>query len=215
MWAALVGAAPAGATGYGLANDALYTIAKDPARYGESFFDVTLGANGLNPALPGYDYVTGLGVPKVSGLLKNVPAVAPARAATAARADTCRDTLAPVSRFTVSRSRLTRRGASLRGTSSDRGCGPAHRGALTKVAVSVGRAIGRRCRFLEANGRFGRTTSCRRTVYLPAKGTTRWTFTAKAHLPPGSYKVFVRGIDAAANYERKLRRGNFLRLRVK
>ena len=62
-----------------MANDALYKIAKDPARNGESFFDVTLGANGLNPALPGYDYVTGLGVPKVSGLLKNVPAVTPAR----------------------------------------------------------------------------------------------------------------------------------------
>ena len=129
MWARVVGAAPSGTTGYGMANDALYKIAKDPARNGESFFDITLGANGLNPALPGYDYVTGLGVPKVSGLLKNVPAVAPARAATAAKGDTCRDQVAPVSRFTVSKSRLTRRGASLRGTSSDRGCGPARKGA--------------------------------------------------------------------------------------
>jgi hypothetical protein len=215
MWARVVGAAPVGTTGYGMANDALYKIAKDPARSGESFFDITLGANGLNPALPGYDYVTGLGVPKVSGLLKNVPAVTPARAGTAAKGDTCRDKLAPVSRFSVSKSRLTRRGAHLRGTSSDRGCGPAHRGALSRVAVSIGRAVGRRCRFLGADGRFGAVTSCKRTVYLPAKGTTRWTFTKRVHLPRGSYKVYVRGIDAAANYERKLRKGNLIRLRVK
>ena len=85
----------------------------------------------------------------------------------------------------------------------------------SRVAVSVGRAIGRRCRFLKADGKFGPTTSCRRTFYLRAKGTTRWTFTKQARLPRGKYKVYVRGIDAAANYERKLRRGNFLRLRVK
>ena len=213
MWARVVGAAPAGTTGYGMANDALYKIAKDPARNGESFFDITLGANGLNPALPGYDYVTGLGVPKVSGLLKNVPAVTPARAATAVKGDTCRDKLAPVSRFTASKSRLTRRGANLRGTSSDRGCASG-RGALSRVAVSIGRAVGRRCKFLKANGAFGAATSCKSTVYLPARGTTRWTFARKVRLPRGSYKVYVRGIDAAANYERKLRKGNLIRLRV-
>ena len=129
--------------------------------------------------------------------------------------DTCRDRVAPASTFTKSKSHLTRRGATLRGTSSDKGCGPNRAGALSAVKVSIGRAIGKRCRFLKANGRFGKLTSCRRTVYLPAKGTTRWTFTKKVRLPRGSYKVYVRGIDAAANYERKLRRGNFLRLRVK
>ena len=145
-----------------------------------------------------------------------MPAVAPARtpAAGAVKGDTCRDKVAPVSRFTVSKSRLTRRGVRLRGTSSDRGCASG-RGALSRVAVSVGRAVGKRCKFLKANGKFGPATSCKRTVYLPAKGTTRWTFGKKVRLPRGSYKVYVRGIDAAANYERKLRRGNFLRLRVK
>jgi pseudomonalisin len=77
MWARIAGTAPAG-TSYGFANQAIYAIAKDPARYASSFFDITAGSNGLNPAVPGYDYVTGFGAPRLSGLLSAVQAVAPA-----------------------------------------------------------------------------------------------------------------------------------------
>lgn len=83
MWARLVGTAPPGSTGYGFANEALYMLAKDRARYGAAFHDITIGTNGLNPALPGYDYVTGLGVPRLAGLIQQVQQVAPAVPATA------------------------------------------------------------------------------------------------------------------------------------
>ncbi|MCW2994803.1 MAG: hypothetical protein JWQ18_2298, partial [Conexibacter sp.] len=83
MWARIAGTAPAGAS-YGFANEAIYAIAKDPTRYADSFHDITTGTNGLNPAGTGYDYVTGFGVPRLSGLLANVQAVAPAQGGGAA-----------------------------------------------------------------------------------------------------------------------------------
>ncbi len=78
MWARVVGATPGG-RGVGFANPAIYAIGKDPARYAQSFYDITAGTNGLNPAQTGWDYVTGFGAPKLSGLLKNVLAVSQRR----------------------------------------------------------------------------------------------------------------------------------------
>jgi subtilase family serine protease len=78
MWARVVGASP-GRRGYGFANPLIYAIGKNPGRYAQSFHDITSGSNGLNPAQPGWDYVTGFGVPRLAGLLKNVQAVATAR----------------------------------------------------------------------------------------------------------------------------------------
>jgi pseudomonalisin len=78
MWARIVGTAPAGQT-YGFANESIYKIAKDPNKYAAGFHDITTGTNGLNPALPGYDYSTGFGVPRLSGLVAGVQAVTPAR----------------------------------------------------------------------------------------------------------------------------------------
>jgi pseudomonalisin len=77
MWARVVGTAPAGQT-YGFANESIYAIGKDPARYAQSFHDITAGTNGLNLAQTGYDYVTGFGVPRLSGLLGAVQSVQPA-----------------------------------------------------------------------------------------------------------------------------------------
>jgi pseudomonalisin len=77
MWARIAGTAPAG-TSYGFANEAIYAIGKDPGRYAQSFHDITQGTNGLNPAQTGYDYVTGFGVPRLSGLLGAVQSVQPA-----------------------------------------------------------------------------------------------------------------------------------------
>ena len=78
MWARVVGASP-DRRGVGFANPTIYAIGKDPKRYAESFYDITTGTNGLNPAQTGWDYVTGFGVPRLSGLLKNVAAVSKRR----------------------------------------------------------------------------------------------------------------------------------------
>jgi subtilase family serine protease len=78
MWARLVGASHA-QRGFGFANPARYAVGKDPARYAQSFYDVTIGTNGLNPAQKGWDYVTGFGVPRLSALLKNVSALSTPR----------------------------------------------------------------------------------------------------------------------------------------
>ena len=123
MWADLLSTAPPGAT-YGFANPSIYAIAKDPARYAAAFTDITAGANGLNPALTGYDYVTGFGAPRLAGLISQVQAVtgiagrAPGTAASA-----CTDRSAPVSKFARRRAvKASRKRLSLTGTASDRGC---------------------------------------------------------------------------------------------
>ena len=86
MWARLASTAPAGSPGYGFANEAIYRVAKDPKLYGQSFFDITQGSNGLNAAQTGYDYVTGFGVPRLAGLIAAVQQVAPAAPAPPAAA---------------------------------------------------------------------------------------------------------------------------------
>src|SRR5262249_25045835 len=160
-------AAPGSA--YGFANDAFYKIGKDAARYATSFFDITVGSNGANSALPGWDYTTGWGVPRVAGLIKDVQAVAPAQpyakpgapsqgSGTPALPGTpgaCLDKTAPVSHFNRKGTRLTRKGATVAGTSSDRGCGLGGAGQVLKVGVAIARAQGSRCRFLKANGKQG------------------------------------------------------------
>jgi hypothetical protein len=59
------------------ANYALYRVGKNATSYARDFFDVsstdlTTGlpaSNGAYATLPGWDYVTGFGTPKVSGLI--------------------------------------------------------------------------------------------------------------------------------------------------
>lgn len=86
MWARVAASAPAGSPGYGFADEAIYKVAADPGLYGQSFYDVIQGSNGLNPAVPGYDYVTGLGTPKLTGLISAIERVAPAPAPAAGAA---------------------------------------------------------------------------------------------------------------------------------
>ena len=81
MWARVAASAPAGSPGYGFADEALYKVAAKADLYAKSFYDVTQGSNGLNPAVPGYDYVTGLGTPRLTGLISSIEQVAPAPAA--------------------------------------------------------------------------------------------------------------------------------------
>src|SRR3954452_1147782 len=128
---------------------------------------------------------------------------------------TCSDRIAPVSRVTSSV--VTRRRAvTLRGRSSDRGCGRNGAGKVRRVRVAVGRLYAnQQCRFLKPNNRFGPRVSCLRTTYLSTRGTTRWWVRLKRRLPRGRYVVWVRGIDAAGNVEHKARRVNLGRFRVR
>lgn len=126
----------------------------------------------------------------------------------------CRDTIPPVSRFTRSKSRLTRRAITLRGTSRDAGCDD-QEGELRHVKVSVARQAGRLCRFLRARGGFSARRPCGQTSYLTARGTTSWSFTRHRKLRRGTYRLHVRGIDGAGNVERKSRGRTNLTLRVR
>ncbi|MGZ6641220.1 MAG: hypothetical protein ACXVFT_05205 [Solirubrobacteraceae bacterium] len=121
----------------------------------------------------------------------------------------CIDRVAPSSRFSK-RVRVARhrRGVTLTGRSRDRGCGPHGAGKVSRVRVAIARKQGTRCRFARANGRFGRLVSCLRTSYLSARGTWRFRFTYRHHLPKGKYLAWARGIDKAGNVERKARMSN-------
>jgi subtilase family serine protease len=79
MWARIQGASP-NPQGNGFANYALYRVGHDAASYARDFFDVsstdlTTGlpaSNGLYATTPGWDYVTGFGTPRVSGLICDI-----------------------------------------------------------------------------------------------------------------------------------------------
>jgi hypothetical protein len=215
MWADVLSTAPPGAT-YGFANPSIYAIAKDPARYGAAFTDITAGANGLNPALGGYDYVTGFGVPRLAGLISQVQAVTGIVGRRGAAASACADTSAPVSRFAHRRAvKASGRRLSLTGTASDRGCGAHGAGRVKNVRVAVARRAGTRCRFLKGKRGFTRARSCSKRIFLAAKGTTHWRFGFRGHLAKGRYSAYVRGTDAAGNAPRKLPRAAIRAFRVR
>jgi dienelactone hydrolase len=126
----------------------------------------------------------------------------------------CRDSAAPASRITRLGSRVTRRGITLRGTAHDAGCDEVP-GALVRVAVAVARVEGTRCRMLQPGGRLSAPRACSRLAYLPARGTSKWTFSRRLALPTGSYRIAVRGVDAAGNTERPQAGRATLTLRVR
>ena len=69
---------------------------------------------------------------------------------------------------------------------------------------------------MTSSGKLSRKrTSCLRTTYISAKGAKKWTLTLKRRLPKGQYQIWVRGVDAAGNVERKSRKRNFKRLRLR
>jgi hypothetical protein len=129
----------------------------------------------------------------------------------------CIDKVAPTSRFAkTARIAKASRRLRLKGTSKDLGCGKGRRGTVKRIRVSIARRTGKKCRSLLADGKLSRKrTSCRRTSYVNAKGSTRWTLTLKRRLPRGRYQIWVRGVDAAGNVEHKSRKRNFKRLRVR
>jgi subtilase family serine protease len=82
MWARVQSASP-NATGNGFANESFYRVGKNAASYARDFFDVSStdlvtglpATNGLYPTLPGWDYVTGWGTPRVNGLICDIDGV--------------------------------------------------------------------------------------------------------------------------------------------
>ena len=69
MWARVQSAAD---HNLGFASPLLYRAGESAKTYGHDFFDITIGTNGLHDATTGWDYTTGWGVPKVSGLIADV-----------------------------------------------------------------------------------------------------------------------------------------------
>jgi subtilase family serine protease len=195
MWADLASTAPPGAT-YGFANPSIYAIAKDPARYGRAFHDVTVGSNGLNPVLAGYDYVTGFGVPRLAGLIDQVQQVT---GIAGRKVGSCTDATAPRSRFKRKSLRATRRRLVLAGSASDRGCSASGAGKVKRVRVAVARLNGKRCRFVALRAGFSKPRSCKTAGYLVARGTTKWKLSLRRRLPAGTYRAYVRATDSAGN----------------
>ena len=71
MWARVQAAS---ASGTGFADDAIYRVASDPAKYATDFYDLQTGTNGAYTAGPGWDYVSGWGVPDLAKLAADVNA---------------------------------------------------------------------------------------------------------------------------------------------
>jgi pseudomonalisin len=80
MWSRVQAAAP-GVTlgngtvtypGLGFADPTIYKTAENAADYAKDFFDITLGDNGVYHAAPGWDYVSGWGVPDVTNLMTTI-----------------------------------------------------------------------------------------------------------------------------------------------
>lgn len=83
------------------------------------------------------------------------------------------------------------------------------------MRVAVARKVGKRCRFVRADGTLGPPRSCLRTSYLPARGGATWTLTLHHRLAPGTYIAWVRAIDEADNVERTARNRNRVAFRIR
>jgi hypothetical protein len=84
------------------------------------------------------------------------------------------------------------------------------------VAKVRGKGKGANCRFLTRAGTLTGFRNCRRPVLLRATGTSKWQITLTPRgLPPGSYRVVVRGVDRSKNKERPAKGRNIGHFRVR
>jgi hypothetical protein len=109
----------------------------------------------------------------------------------------CRDVHAPVSRFARHGAvRVSRHGAELRGSASDRGCG------VAKVTLAVSRHLGNeRCQYVRADGSLRKTSKCSDPTWITASGRENWKLAIDRALPAGTYTAHVRAVDRAGNVE--------------
>jgi hypothetical protein len=125
---------------------------------------------------------------------------------------TCRDTLAPATRYRRGRASFSsRRRLAVSGSARDRGCG----GRVARVQVAIARRLvgantahkrTRACRFVTQGGALGAPRPCASRRWLTARGTTAWKLKLARRLPAGYYESWVRGVDAAGHAERVSRR---------
>ena len=127
------------------------------------------------------------------------PFVAPPGGPGPVAGPSCLDTSSP--RSVLSKSKLTRRGLKLSGRSRDPGCA-----GVSRVAVSIALKQGKKCRFLSPAKRLERARTCKKPVFVTAKGRGKWSLSVKAKLPRGRYVVTVRATDARGNRERGVTR---------
>jgi photosystem II stability/assembly factor-like uncharacterized protein len=138
----------------------------------------------------------------------------------------CVDRVRPKTRFAKAALQSARRGRGarklrLRGTVTDRGC-KGRKNRIKRTIISVARQDGsgvhrqQTCRNLMANGRFSKSGSCHKFIYLKARRKgTKWSFTTKRPVQPGQYRIRVKSIDAAGNRERPAKRTNTVRLFIR
>jgi hypothetical protein len=124
----------------------------------------------------------------------------------------CADRSAPRSSISKKGLALKRRRIVVRGRSADRAC--PGREALA-VTVSVHKREGKKCRFLQADGRLTKRRKCSRVIKLRAKGKVDkrtgkvvWSFKKKVKLPRGRYRLRVTAADESGNLERRVSRKN-------
>jgi hypothetical protein len=110
----------------------------------------------------------------------------------------CTDTSRPKSAYTSKAARTAKRTHVLRGSARDTGCG------VDRVEISVARRVAKGCRYLHTASRVSsHTTSCgKASMWLPVRGTTKWTFRLPKKLARGKYVIRTRATDFAANVER-------------
>jgi len=121
----------------------------------------------------------------------------------------CRDRTRPTLRYALGGIRGSSRTIDLRGTAADGGCAGsvaahtvARRGAVRSVRFAVSVFAPGGCRFVVAGGRLSTTRSCRRPLFVTARGTGRWQLRARGRFPHGRYVVRSRVYDAAGNVGR-------------
>jgi hypothetical protein len=121
----------------------------------------------------------------------------------------CRDRSAPRSAFARRGVSASRRGLSLFGSASDRGCARGGQGRIARVDVTVWRAVRGGCRFLTRGGRLSARRSCRRPLRLraairnPRPGYGTWRLRVTGALPRGRYAAAARATDTRGNTERR------------
>ena len=114
----------------------------------------------------------------------------------------------PVSRIDKARTRASRHGLTVSGTSSEHRCLNASPAAqklnhVVKVFVTIYEPVrGGRCRFLLRGGRLTRPLPCSRRIEFLAHGTTRWTLRLRIHIPPGGYLVRSDAVDGFHRHQR-------------
>jgi hypothetical protein len=126
----------------------------------------------------------------------------------------CADTFAPTTAIDRARFAASRAGLTMRGAASDRGCG-----GLRRVQTSFAHHEPGGCRWLGAGAKLGPLTSCRRPVWIDAKGRSPWVARVKRTLPRGTWVARSRAFDGVGNVEIKRRlsgrKRNFLKFVIR